>query len=228
MRTATLAPAMPPNAEATRARLVAAAEELFAERGIDAVSLREINTAAGQRNSTALQYHFVDRAGLLRAVLAKHHGGVEAARHALLDQYEAGERGDLRVLSGALVRPSAAKLADPDGGRAYLRILAQLVNRPAFPGPDYTDDPASSIDRWRALVAPLLPDETVNRLHRRFTALRITFVELARRAEQPVTRDDRLFVSHLVDLVAAILAAPVSDETARLLAERSTRRVRAG
>ncbi|MEV1201628.1 helix-turn-helix domain-containing protein, partial [Microbispora rosea] len=41
-------------AETTVRRLVDAAERLFAERGIDAVSLREINAAAGQRNSTAL------------------------------------------------------------------------------------------------------------------------------------------------------------------------------
>ncbi|MFC7646901.1 TetR family transcriptional regulator [Streptosporangium lutulentum] len=37
---------MPPNPGATSRRLVAAAEQLFAERGIDGVSLREINTAA--------------------------------------------------------------------------------------------------------------------------------------------------------------------------------------
>jgi AcrR family transcriptional regulator len=211
--------------DATRAQLVAAAEQLWAERGIDAVSLREVNSAAGQRNSTALQYHFGDREGLLRAVVGKHHHGVEAARHALLDQYEAGPGGDVRALAGALVRPSAAKLADADGGRAYLRILAQLVNRPDFVGSAFAHpDPRSSIERWRGLVGPLLPEETVDRLHPRFTAIRIHLVELARRAEQRPARDDRLFVSHLVDVVTAVLTAPNSDETTRLLAERDARR----
>jgi AcrR family transcriptional regulator len=221
---------MPPNPTATRARLVAAAEELFAERGIDAVSLREINAAAGQRNSAALQYHFADRDGLLLAVLAKHTPEVESRRHALLDQHEAsvgdgGTRDDaLRVLAGALVRPSATKLADPDGGRFYLRIMAQLVYRPEFgPSQRGRDDRRDSINRWRALVGPLLPEATVTRLHRRFTAIRITFVELARRAEEQPGKDDRLFVSHLVDLVAAVLDAPMSRETERLLAERATR-----
>jgi len=55
-----------------RERLVAAAETLFAGAGVDAVSLREINAAAGAGNAIAIQYHFGDRAGLLRAVLAKH------------------------------------------------------------------------------------------------------------------------------------------------------------
>ncbi|MEU7878059.1 helix-turn-helix domain-containing protein [Microbispora bryophytorum] len=207
-------------AETTVQRLVDAAERLFAERGIDAVSLREINAAAGQRNSTALQYHFGDRAGLLKAVLAKHRPEIEARRHQLLDEYEA--RRPLppaqarRTLAAALVRPAAAKLADPDGGRAYLRVMEQLVHR--MP-PSLPEDGGGSIGRWRELVAPLLPEAAV-RLHQRFMAIRMTYVELARRASGPPARDDRLFTSHLIDVVSAVLASEVSDETTRLVAER--------
>lgn len=209
---------MAPNPETTQRLLVSAAEQLFAARGIDAVSLREITSAAGVRNSTAIQYHFGDREGVLRAVLRKHHPTVERDRHARLDAYEAGTDRDLRPLVGAYVRPAAAKLADPDGGRAWLRIMAQLVNHPdpvwvASAGADRRD----STHRWRQLVAPHLPEVAVRRLHRRFTAIRITFVELARRAEAPARNDD-LFTSHLVDLVTAVLDAPLSDETSALLA----------
>ena len=42
----------------TRDQIIRAAEELFAARGIDGVSLREINRAAGQSNTGAVQYHF--------------------------------------------------------------------------------------------------------------------------------------------------------------------------
>lgn len=218
---------MPPNPEATGRRLVAAAERLFAERGIDGVSLREINGAAGQRNSTALQYHFGDRAGLLGAVLAKHHPEIEARRHQLLDEYES--RGDLpeaearRTLAAALVRPMAAKLADPDGGRHYLRIMEQLVQRTPLPA-TRSADPGQSIDRWRELVAPLLSEVALRRLHQRFMAIRVTYVELARRAAGPEGKDDRLFTSHLIDVVSAVLATEVSEETARLLGERDRRR----
>lgn len=210
-------------AETTVRRLVDAAERLFAERGIDAVSLREINAAAGQRNSTALQYHFGDRAGLLKAVLAKHRPEIEARRHQLLDEYEARgplPRADaLRSLAAALVRPAAAKLADPDGGRDYLRVMEQLVHR--MP-PSLPEDGGGSVERWRELVAPLLPEAAV-RLHQRFMAIRMTYVELARRASGPPARDDRLFTSHLIDVVSAVLASEVSGETARLLAEREQR-----
>ncbi|MGD9995336.1 MAG: TetR/AcrR family transcriptional regulator [Ilumatobacteraceae bacterium] len=216
---------MAPNPELTKQRLISAAETLFAERGIDAVSLREINAAASQRNSTALQYHFTDRRGLLNALLAKHLVDVEARRNELLDAYEAAGVDDLRALAEALVRPSATKLADPDGGRAFLRIHAQLINRPDWPPRAHSRRSKSgdSIERWRRLVAPLLPDVAVERLHHRFTALRVTATELARRAASAPRRDDQLFTSHLVDLVTALLAAPVSAQTAGLLNERMPR-----
>ena len=54
--------------DATRERLLLAAERLFAERGIEAVPLRDIRIAAGQRNSGAVQYHFGDRETLVRAI----------------------------------------------------------------------------------------------------------------------------------------------------------------
>jgi AcrR family transcriptional regulator len=203
----------------TRERLIETAERLFAAEGVNGVSLREIVRASGARNVTALQYHFGDRRGLLRAVLDRHHRDVESARHALLDAYEAGERGDVRELSAALVRPLATKLARP-GGRAYLQILGELVNRPEpVIGRASVSDPGDSTFRWRALTAPLL-EEDAARLHRRFVALRFTMIELARRAQSGPHADDRLFTSHLIDLVASILLAPLSPQTRSLAAER--------
>jgi AcrR family transcriptional regulator len=63
-------PALRQNArgEATRELLLQTAERLFAERGIEAVPLRDIGAAAGQRNNVAVQYHFGDRETLVREV----------------------------------------------------------------------------------------------------------------------------------------------------------------
>ncbi|MFA1551275.1 TetR/AcrR family transcriptional regulator [Actinomadura chokoriensis] len=222
----------------TRERLLDAAEALYAARGVDAVSLREILQEAGARNATAVQYHFGDRAGVLRAIFARHAPDVEARRHALLDAYEDGERG-VRPLAAALVRPPAARLADPSG-RAYLQIWADVVNRPnplvpvavlddpsgAVAGETGRSSPQTKTDslcRWRALVEPLM-EEDAARLHRRFTAVLYASIELARRARSGPRTDDRLFTSHLVDVVAAILGAPVSPETRRLAAERDAAR----
>jgi len=206
--------------EDTRLKLIRAAEELFAEHGIGAVSLREINRHAGQRNATALQYHFRDRAGLMAAILDRHRVDVEARRHALLDQYEAGAR-DLRSLAAALVVPEASKLYDEDGGCAYLRIMAQLLQRSGMPlDPSDPQSPQQSIHRWRRLAEEWIPELAVRRLHRRFSAIRILSTELGRRAKDAARRDHTLFISHLVDLIAAILAAPVSPETEGLVARR--------
>ena len=100
--------------EATRARLITAAEQLFAARGIDAVSLREINRAAGARNAIAVQYHFDDRAGVLRAILGKHRPDVEARRHAMLGPFDrvlGGGFGGLKGLLGATLFFLLANLA---------------------------------------------------------------------------------------------------------------------
>jgi AcrR family transcriptional regulator len=203
----------------TRERLIEAAERLFAAQGVHAVSLREIVRESGARNVTALQYHFGDRRALLRAVLDRHHRDVEVARHALLDTYEAGDQGGAHALAAVLVRPLASKLAS-EGGRSYLQILAELLNRrePAIDRASLTD-PADSLYRWRTLAVPLL-NEDATRLHRRFVAVRFTVTELARRARSGPHADDRLFTSHLIDLVTAVLLAPLSPQTLRLADER--------
>lgn len=206
-----------------RARLVSAAEQLFAERGIDGVSLREITRTAGQKNATALQYHFGDRDGILRAIVAKHDPEIEERRHALLDEIEAHEQRTLSELSAAYVRPLIPKLKPGDGGPAFLIIVAELMN-----GATRTiaeDDPlhlvitgsTDSMRRWAGLVHPLLPAGTIGEpFHRRFTAMRFAHLEFGRRARSGPKRSDRLFAAQLIDLVTAILQAPLGEETRKL------------
>jgi AcrR family transcriptional regulator len=195
--------------------LIRAAERLFAEKGSDAVSLREITAAAGATNASAVQYHFGDRRGLVRAVLAKHEIEVDRRRHELLDVYEQATEPDVRALAAALIEPLAAELVC-EGGLGYLQLVADLYNRP---NPTFdvsaTEDQAHSIHRWRAAAALALTPEAV-RLHRRFDALRFTVSELARRGRSGA-KDHRLFTSQLIDLVGALLMTPVSEETRRLL-----------
>ncbi|HEX6567581.1 MAG TPA: helix-turn-helix domain-containing protein [Acidimicrobiales bacterium] len=205
----------------TRDQIIRAAEELFATRGIDGVSLREINRAAGQSNTGAVQYHFGDRDGLVRALIDKHRRDTEPRRHALLDQYEEAGEHDLRALAAALVSPMAAKLADADGGRAYLQISAEFYSRPSRVGKRTPIiGPNDSIMRWHRLLDPLVSEEEREVLHTRYPAIRFAFVEMSRRAAGEAREDDRLFTSHLTDLVAALLASKPSPQTARLLDQR--------
>ena len=56
------------------------AERLFATRGIEAVTLREIQQAAGQSNTSVIRYHFGSRDGLVRALIAYRQASLGADR----------------------------------------------------------------------------------------------------------------------------------------------------
>src|SRR5262245_46018206 len=126
---------MPSSSATGRDRILDAAERLMAERGIRAVSLREINTAAAQRNASGVQYHFGDRAGLLSAVLERHMQRADIERNTLLDALEASGRTAPHEVLAAIVAPLAAELAHA-GGRAYLQLLDQILDRPEFAAQD--------------------------------------------------------------------------------------------
>jgi AcrR family transcriptional regulator len=203
---------MPRSPDLARARLIAAGERLFAERGIDNVSLREISRESGSRNVVALQHHFTDRNGLLQAILEKHHTRVESHLDELLDAYEASEDPDLRTLAAALVEPFAACL-DDEGGRHYLQIFADLINRPRLDiWPHHAVDQPDNLQRWRALVDPYLSPQQ-RRLHRRFAAVLYAVTELARWSRAAEPYDSRVIANSVTDLVSAMLAAEVSTQT---------------
>ena len=212
----------------TVTRLRRTAEQLFAAHGLDGVSLRQITRDAGQRNSTALQYHFGSRDGLVRAVIDHHLSHVAVRGATLLDRYETGGHGadpgvGLRELVDGLVMPLCAELDCADGGPEFLQIAAEVVNRS-----DWLFEPGSLIEaligshrRWGELAEPFLSEDAAGRLHRRFAAMRFVYVELGRRARQALPRrDDRLFASQLTDLVAAMLTASLSSRTTELLRDR--------
>jgi len=120
---------MPRDASVTRERLVVAAEELFASRGIHQAATRDITAAAGQRNTSALTYHFGSRAGVLAALLAHHGDPIDTLRGNALREPIA--TASTRELVGALLVPYATALATARG-RNYLRIVVQLSSQ--FPG----------------------------------------------------------------------------------------------
>ena len=115
----------------TRERILDAAERLWAERGVDGVSLREIRIAAGQRNSSALQFHFGGRDGLVLALTRRHMPRiVEIQERIYADAVAGGRRDDVAALVEVLVRPNADYLRGGPSERAWVRVCADLVARP--------------------------------------------------------------------------------------------------
>lgn len=213
-----------------RTRILRAAGRLLAEKGLEGVSLREITRSAGQRNTTALQYHFGDREGLLRALMDMHVPRVSVRRHALIDHLKG--RGDvtLREAASILVTPYVTELQTEDGAD-FLQVASHLINRSeALVDPHealgaLVYDPDGSLERWATLVEPLMPEGTAGPpLHRRFAAMRFTHIELGRRARIAPRLSAELFASQLVDLVASVLGTEISLETARLLEKRKAER----
>ena len=117
-----------PRSGATRAKLIAVAERLFAEQGVQSVSLNEVNKAAQQRHGSACQYHFGNKDGLIQAILDKHVPAIAQQRDRLFDEMVAdGGVPPIEHVVAAFARPVAAKLLDADGGKEFVRLNAQLV-----------------------------------------------------------------------------------------------------
>ncbi|MCU1485638.1 MAG: hypothetical protein JWN67_2384 [Actinomycetia bacterium] len=112
----------------TRELILDAAERLYAERGLNGVSLREITEAAGQRNNAAVHYHFGGRDGLVRALFEHRYIRLEHRRAAMLAQLDADGRGmELEPLVRVLVAPFAE-----EGDGHWVRFLARLHEDPRF------------------------------------------------------------------------------------------------
>jgi AcrR family transcriptional regulator len=117
----------------TRLALMRAAEQLFAQQGVDRVSLREIAIAAGQRNVSAATYHFGSKRELIEAILERHSVPMQDSWWGPALAADPEHRLSLHELIELLVKPMVAKIDDPDGGRCYLELSAELVASRSFP-----------------------------------------------------------------------------------------------
>lgn len=115
---------------ATRERILVAAERLFAEHGVYAASNRQVGEAAGQGNTAVVGYHFGTKTDLVRAIVLRHSGPIEAIRERMVA--EAGDSTDLRVWLGCLVRPTAAHLARVGAPTWFARFGAQIMADPTM------------------------------------------------------------------------------------------------
>jgi AcrR family transcriptional regulator len=118
----------PRDGQESRRVLVVTAMRLFADQGIEAVSVRSVNRAAGLA-AAAVHYHFGSKDALLDAAVAyhAHHvlSAIEAACDGLLNQ---PRRPEPALLVGAFASPYRALLQrDPTTGRPWLAMVAQLI-----------------------------------------------------------------------------------------------------
>jgi len=130
-----------PKRESARDVLINAAEHLFGTIGFDGVSTRQILDFAGQKNQSALQYHFGGRAGLIWAVLDARLSAIEAARRALLDELPLAGKETPEDLANVIIRPLAEFVDQDERGSAFVQFNIQSLHRP---GHDLTELAESS------------------------------------------------------------------------------------
>jgi AcrR family transcriptional regulator len=116
----------------SREALILAAERLVAERGAK-VPLRDVAVEAGQRNNSAVHYHFGSREGLLHAVVERRNAALEERRLQLLAEHDAVE---IRDLLHVLISPMLT-VPYEEGSTHYARFLEQvrglrLLSRPVL------------------------------------------------------------------------------------------------
>lgn len=201
--------------EDTRRKLIRAAERLMAERGVDNVTFAQITRAAGQRNNSAVPYHFGDRRGLIGAVLEVHTTPIAARRAELLDAL--GPDPTLRELVEAFIAPIAEEVAHAEGGEHFVRLMSQLQSHPEIDPLDFIADHLPVTERITALLEQAAPLDREVLQVRVDLALTLVFHGLADRVGSGAIEPNRaFFVENLIDVVEATLCIPASSRTERL------------
>lgn len=116
-------------------RILDAAEELFAQRGYDGVTMRQIASLAGVDVALA-NYHFGKKLALFNAVFERRADALNNARrdalHACQDAAD-NEGPSLEQIIEAFLRPlELAQDTDDAGWRNYLALIAYVNNSPVW------------------------------------------------------------------------------------------------
>jgi AcrR family transcriptional regulator len=213
----------------TREELLLVGERLFAEAGVDGVSLRQISAAAGQGNNNAVQYHFGSKAGLVQAILEHRRERVDLRRFTLIAAARAsGRMDDPRTLVEAMLLPLAEELRDPDS--RYLTVLSQNFQFWSMPGHPMAEpfhrafgESASGIVVAELLRQHLhdLPEPIRSHRSRAAWALFVHVLADRERAEHDDPDGERisfeLLVADLIDAGVALITAPPSGTVLALM-----------
>lgn len=112
--------------EDTKNQIKAAAQMLFARHGVDAVTVQQIVSAAGQRNNAALHYHFGSKEELIRQMVVDGAAVLDRRRREMLDEMKAGGGPkSIRDVVVVLMMP-VIELGRDERWRGYIRFTSNL------------------------------------------------------------------------------------------------------
>ncbi|WP_372759372.1 TetR/AcrR family transcriptional regulator, partial [Litorivivens sp.] len=207
--------------ETTRLHIMDTAEALFLEHGIDAVSDRAILREAGQRNLSALKYHFDGRDGLLTALQERRGEQVEARRQEILATLNAlGGTISLRGACDVLLSTYFSLCREDE---SFRRFLAKFGQYSMIHGNSLliVEPITSSLEQIFQIIVDQLPAMDLSLLLMRLeNANAMGILALTRRAQSDKAfhgKDADLFVENLLDQLVAMISAPISPKTQRLI-----------
>jgi len=108
----------------TKERILGAAEELFAQQGFGATSLRQV-TSRADVNIAAVNYHFGSKENLVNEVFRRRMDEMSEHRLSMLDAARAQHPGELEAVLAAFVEPALALAGGHSGGGAFIRVIAR-------------------------------------------------------------------------------------------------------
>ncbi len=206
----------------THERILLSAERLFDKYGIDAVSMRQINVAAGQRNSSAAHYHFGSKEALITVTFHYRMERINRRRLQRLDEIsKAGQVGDVRVLVQAILLPIVEEIEQSKGGSNYIRFAVQCLGHPQF---DFfalqRSEDSAALQRIFSLIKTAVPGVPGKVVGQRFGMIMALIThsladrEIFRLSTQARTDfNAAAFLNNLVDSCTGAITAPVSSET---------------
>ena len=113
----------------TKTRILDTAERLFAQKGFDAVSLRNI-IASARVNLAAVHYHFGSKQALVHAVIARRLRPINEERRAKLAEARANagkQPVKLERVLECLFRPLFRLQANPKAGPTFARLVGRVM-----------------------------------------------------------------------------------------------------
>ncbi len=195
-------------------KIIHAAGDLFSRNGIDMVSQKQILEAAGQRNASAIQYHFGSREGLLRAVFEQGVARIDTRRNEILDELEALDRPlVLNDYVTALVIPLCEQRMEGDNGNQTLRFLNQVLQDPKIRLTEIMKGIDSGMRRAHLGVVRCSPDVPPLLLRFRLYAASLMVSGLLCEWDRNRKLDQYMpaFLDEMVGMVTAMVSRPPTE-----------------
>jgi AcrR family transcriptional regulator len=202
-----------------REQIRLAARKLFAERGIDGVTVREIVEASGQKNHGSLSYYFGTKEALVREIVLEGAVLIDTRRNVRLDQLEAaGGPRDIAEVVEVLVYPSvglASEMGGGDDNYICFAFIMMLNHRELFMdtvGDRWNSGYVRCLDHLR----PLMPDMPPEAKNQRFvfmgaylgSVLSLREIALIDRSRAHKTWSADSTLKHFIQTLCALLEAP--------------------